>query len=735
MPTIKQLPVASSVNDTDLIPVSQGGTTKGLLVGGLLSSTQPAISLAATKLLGRVSPTAGGPEPVSVGLGLAMTAGTMTATGADHLQFPASAALGAGDEVLVNSGGAAKRMAATALRGLFSAGGGIAIDGSGVISSPGSTTPATSSTAGAVKPGATLMVAADGTLDARVGLGSGTVAAGNDPRIVSAAPLALGDLRRYGWKGDGSDDTASFTAALAALPAVGGTVIVPFSPAGTMLGAVAVNKPVTIQGEGGPAGQTLLIPSNLAGTMFTVTAPFVTFSDLAIGPVNPGTTKATAGSYILVQPSAARFRAQRLTLNEFHEGITIAGNVASVELTNIRGFLYSTGLGQSSALLHLQGGYDVRVDNLTANGPGTGTADVKAGIWVENLGDATISNSDVIAMGTDLLVTPGSGQVVASLWVVDTFLDTASRGAWFAPTGTGVIVRSRLSNVWASSHSNEGIRIEGVDGLDIDGPHVFLNSGNGIALLGGTNIRVSGGQVAQNGDNGVYVAAGVSDWSVVNTTLGTTAALSGNHSYGVYVAAGASDRYRISGNNVVGNGQGAVQDSGTGTHKLVWANLGDAQDYTASRDAATGFLRFTGRQAGYSGYIFATDDGAERFRIDSGGGLMGSNRVLTTATGQPLGSANQSVRVVTAAGGVSLATTDAVVVVRKAAGAATSVMLESGPAAGRVVVVKDGRGDAGTNPITIAPPSGTIDGAASYALSAGYASVTLIYTGTEWSVL
>ena len=822
MPTIKQLPVAASVGDTDVIPISQGGTTKGLLVGGLLSSVQPVISLAATKLLGRVSPGAGGPEPVSVGVGLAITGGALVATAADHVQLPAVTALGSGDEVVVNSGGAARRMAAVALRGLFSAGSGIAIDGSGVISSPGSTVPATAGALGAVKPGSTLTVAVDGTLDARVGVASGTLAAGDDARIRGATPLGLGDLRRYGWKGDGSDDTAAFAAALAGLPASGGTITVPYSAAGTTLGAITIDRPVTIRGEGGPGGLTLLRPANLAGTMFTVTAPFVTFTDLSIGLINPSTAKATAGSYIVVQPSAARFRAQRLTLTEFHEGITIAGTVPSVELLEIRGFLYSTGLSQSSALLHFQGGLDVRVSNITANGPGTGTADVKAGIWVENIGDGVISNADIISMGTDLLVTPGTGQSVTSLWVVDSFLDTAVRGAWFAPTGTGQIARCRLSNVWASSHSQEGIRIEGGDGVDIDMAHVFLNAGHGIALAGGVNMRVLGGQIGQNGGSGVYVGAGLADWSVVDATLGSTGGFGGNAAYGVYVAAGGSDRYRISGNNAVGNGQGAVLDGGTGGHKQVWSNLGDLQDYVAARDGATGFLRFTGRQAGSSGYIFATDDGVERFRIDATGAAVGGKRVINTgnlgaglswdgsalnvsgtgagpagpagptgptsaatassigavkpgaglsiagdgtlavvtgagagsvaagndarivgalqasaaaAAFQALGSANQVVRVVTAAGGITVTAADAVVVIRKATGAATAVTLESGPAAGRVVTIKDGRGDAGVNPITITPASGTIDGSASTVVGSGYGAVTLAYSGVEWSIV
>ena len=81
MPTIKQLPLATSIQASDLLPVSQGGTTRGLPIGALLSSTQAAISLAPGKLLGRVSGTAGGPEPIDVGSGLGITAGVLTPDG------------------------------------------------------------------------------------------------------------------------------------------------------------------------------------------------------------------------------------------------------------------------------------------------------------------------------------------------------------------------------------------------------------------------------------------------------------------------------------------------------------------------------------------------------------------------------------------------------------------------------------------------------------------------------
>ena len=211
MPTIKQLPLANAVAATDELPLSQGGFTRSAKVSLLLARTQPSITMATGVLLGRVSPSVGGPEPVAVGAGLAVAGGALAATGADHLVLPAAAALLAGDEVVVNSAGSPRRMAATALRGLFSAGVGAQIDGSGVISAPssggGSGAPVTDASS--------LPVTASGTTAAR-------------SLAVRAADRV--NTRDFGAMLDGAtDDTAALAAARAASVSAAGArpVVVP----------------------------------------------------------------------------------------------------------------------------------------------------------------------------------------------------------------------------------------------------------------------------------------------------------------------------------------------------------------------------------------------------------------------------------------------------------------------------------------------------------------------------
>lgn len=72
-------------------------------------------------------------------------------------------------------------------------------------------------------------------------------------------------------------------------------------------------------------------------------------------------------------------------------------------------------------------------------------------------------------------------------------------------------------------------------------------------------------------------------------------------------------------------------------------------------------------------------------------------------------------------------------VIDKASGAATQVTLPASPFTGQVCFVKDGKGDASTNNITvIGAASATIDGAASFVISTDYACIAFHYNGTEW---
>jgi hypothetical protein len=133
MTTIAQLPPVAIVGSGDLLPLSQAGLTYSVTVAQLTATLQPLISLPTGELLGRNSVGAGSPEAVAVGTGLALAAGTLAATGADHAAFPVQAVMSLTDSVVIEAESLPGLLPVTALRGLFSAGGGISIDDDGVI--------------------------------------------------------------------------------------------------------------------------------------------------------------------------------------------------------------------------------------------------------------------------------------------------------------------------------------------------------------------------------------------------------------------------------------------------------------------------------------------------------------------------------------------------------------------------------------------------------------------------
>jgi hypothetical protein len=86
--------------------------------------------------------------------------------------------------------------------------------------------------------------------------------------------------------------------------------------------------------------------------------------------------------------------------------------------------------------------------------------------------------------------------------------------------------------------------------------------------------------------------------------------------------------------------------------------------------------------------------------------------------------------------GSSLAMTSTYLVVNKTSGSATAVTLPSSPVAWtQTYTVKDGKGDAGTNNITLTPASGTIDGQANYVMQIPRQAVSLLSDGTNWYIV
>jgi hypothetical protein len=138
MPTISQLPSASSISAADLVPISQAGAAHSVSVGALLAQTQPAIIIDSPSLLGRFSIGPGGPDAIVLGDGLLLNDGTLSSGDFNLASLPVQTVLSPTDQIVVTSGEASQLVAVDQIRGLFTAGSNIIIDANGVISTSGS---------------------------------------------------------------------------------------------------------------------------------------------------------------------------------------------------------------------------------------------------------------------------------------------------------------------------------------------------------------------------------------------------------------------------------------------------------------------------------------------------------------------------------------------------------------------------------------------------------------------
>jgi hypothetical protein len=148
--------------------------------------------------------------------------------------------------------------------------------------------------------------------------------------------------------------------------------------------------------------------------------------------------------------------------------------------------------------------------------------------------------------------------------------------------------------------------------------------------------------------------------------------------------------------------------------------------------------------AGSSNIVITPSPGTSTFTVDTSTtptflGVTTSGLTVNGPAAFTGGSVKMPIRVVTAAGAVTVsATTDYIVCINKTSGAATTVNLPGSPATGLVFIIKDCKGDDATNNITITPAAGTIDGASTYVMKTSttgmFDDIGVVYNGTQWNL-
>lgn len=384
-----------------------------------------------------------------------------------------------------------------------------------------------------------------------------------------------------------------------------------------------------------------------------------------------------------------------------------------------------------------------------------------SGAALSNIG--SISAGNVIANSTSSSANPASTTVTALL---DQAFGTSWGGvlyrgqtAWsFLPPGTnGQFLQTQgtfNSPLWANA------AISSIAG--------FISAGSGISITGSGTLA-SPYAVASSG---ISVNPQSANYTVAAADMGNTIALTGAHTLtipsisGTVFATGMSACFDNEGSGawtlsttptVVGFSGiilpgvgGCLVSDGTSLHwqagmqapsttvlgGILSSSAGSNQFATGvSTSGAVSYAQPACGSLSNSGTACQAATGTTGTTVPLNNGnntLSGNNTYSGTSTYS--GSFILPVRVVTASGAVTVsATTDYEVVVNKTSGAATTVNLPASPATGLAYIIKDGKGDAATNNITVTPNAGNIDGSSTFVMSTNFQSQAFIYNGTQWN--
>lgn len=115
-------------------------------------------------------------------------------------------------------------------------------------------------------------------------------------------------------------------------------------------------------------------------------------------------------------------------------------------------------------------------------------------------------------------------------------------------------------------------------------------------------------------------------------------------------------------------------------------------------------------------------------------GAVTANSTVALTGVTTISTLRYTVRIVTAAGAVTVTAADNIVEINKTVGAATVANLPAG-VVGMYFVIIDGKGDGNTHSITITPTAGNINGAGTYVINTSYGYAQVFYDGGQWLVL
>jgi hypothetical protein len=376
---------------------------------------------------------------------------------------------------------------------------------------------------------------------------------------------------RYGAVGnDSTDSTTAINAAIAAAIAAGGGVV--FFPAGIYRTSAVLNvistPGITLMGAG--HGATIIRNTSASANSLRIHASNavrcvgICFDSTVTRAFGSRYIDITFGPYPVIEH--CRFVGHYTAIYDLGLNTRILSCIFENAVSG--GFVVCLAAGDTSPLIH----------GCLFSGPAS--PQPSAGIYITNSSALILSDCSLIRQGQSLFINPPSGIGVYSLYAANTFFDSAVTGMTIAPSTGGFVQRCSFSRCWFSSHSSNGVSIDGtpvttgsIDGLDFQGCEFYNNAGSGVVITGGANVtnftfdhcKMAGNASAAASFNGTCT-----HWAARNCTMAPTNGFGAN-AFGLFFAA-TCDHYIIAGNDFSGNGTATTLPSAASSTKIIGLN-------------------------------------------------------------------------------------------------------------------------------------------------------------------
>lgn len=163
-----------------------------------------------------------------------------------------------------------------------------------------------------------------------------------------------------------------------------------------------------------------------------------------------------------------------------------------------------------------------------------------------------------------------SGTAPQSIAITDSVIGGMTTAGIFGHDGNGLMVKgTQISNCLFNGCSGILLGNNWAGDTTISNNLIFSNP-LGVDLAAGTNTTIIGNSVFNSSVIGIAVQANITKFSIVSNNAGSSTVWGAN-AIGIEVLSGTSDYYTIAGNDTRG-ATTEVSDSGSGTHKQVFAN-------------------------------------------------------------------------------------------------------------------------------------------------------------------